>query len=314
MISVPDLSIIIVSFQVRRLLDRCLASIRNNKSSFSIEVLVVDNASSDGTAAWVKENYPEDCLIANSTNRGYSAANNQGLKAASGRYLMLLNPDTLVPDSRPLDTLLRFMDSHPRAGACGPSLRYTDGSFQHAAFRFPSITQVYFDLFPPNWRVMESRFNGRYSRKVYAAGRPFLVDHPLGAAFMVRRGAIEQVGWLDEGFYIYSEEIDWAKRIRKAGWQIWCVPEAEIIHLEAQSTRQFREQMLVELWRSRFRYFHKHEGPVSNKVVGLVVRAGMRRAARRARHARSMGEISESQLKNQLDAYASVGQMANASG
>jgi N-acetylglucosaminyl-diphospho-decaprenol L-rhamnosyltransferase len=310
--SVPDLSVIIVSFQVRELIDRCLNSILNLKSSLSIQVFVVDNASSDGTIALLRDRYPSVHLIANSENRGFSAANNQALKLATGRYLMMLNPDTFIPAAQPnaLERMVVFMDSHPRSGACGPVLRYADGSLQHSAFRFPSLPQVYCDLFPVNWRILESRLNGRYPRQLYEAGQPFQIDHPLGAAFVVRREAVEMVGWLDEEFFIYAEEIDWARRLRSWGWEIWCVPSAEIIHYEARSTSQFRQRMLIELWRARFRLFRKHYPRVFNLAAGLLVRAGMRRAAAGARNRYSQGLVSLVQMQEQLETYKMVEQLS----
>ena len=310
--TVPDLSIVIVSFQVRELLDRCLNSLLNLKSSLSLQVFVVDNASTDGTVAWVRERFSWVDLIANSDNRGFAAANNQALRQASGRYIMLLNPDTVIPAAQPnaLEKLVTFMDGHPRAGACGPMLRYGDGSLQHSAFRFPSLAQIYFDLFPTNWRLLESRLNGRYPRTLYEAGRPFQVDHPLGAAFLLRREAAEGVGWLDERFFIYAEEIDWAWRLRGSGWEIWCVPSAEIIHYEGQSTRQFRGRMVVELWRSRFHLFHKHYAQMFNLAAGVLVRAGMRRAATGARREFAQGRISKDELQLRLDAFKQVEQIS----
>ncbi len=308
----PDLSLVIVSYQTRELLDRCLASLVRLSGAPSLEIWVVDNASSDGTVEWIREHYPSVHLIANAVNRGFAAANHQALCQAAGRYVMLLNPDTELPAAQPnaLELLVSFMEAHPRAGACGPRLSYGDGSLQHSAFRFPTLAQVYLDLFPTNWRLNESRLNGRYPRQSYQAGQPFQVDHPLGAAFLVRREAAVQVGSLDEAFFIYAEEVDWARRLRGAGWEIWCVPQAEIIHHEAQSTRQFRDRMFIELWRARFHLFEKHYSRPFNAAARLIVRAGMRRAASTAREAHARGEITEQELARQLDAYRKVTEMA----
>jgi N-acetylglucosaminyl-diphospho-decaprenol L-rhamnosyltransferase len=308
----PDLSIVIVSFQVRDLLNRCLNSLWTRETTLALQVFVVDNASADGTVDLVRERYPWVHLIANSENRGFSAANNQALKEATGRYFMLLNPDTALPRSQAnaLDVLVAFMDSRPRAGACGPKLRYADGSLQHSAFRFPSLAQIYFDLFPANRRIMDSRLNGRYPRKLYEAARPFQIDHPLGAAFLVRPAAVKDAGWLDEEFFIYAEEIDWARRIRRSGWEIWCVPQAEILHYEAQSTSQFRDLMFVELWRARFHLFRKHYSRVFNLVAGMLVRAGMRRAGGEARASLAQGRLSESELQKRLETFRKVEELS----
>ncbi len=307
----PDLSIVVVSYQVLELLERCLTSLQGIDRP-RLEVWVIDNASTDGSAEMVATQFPGVRLIRNADNRGFAAANNQALCQAAGRYVMLLNPDAEIPPARPnaLEQLVDFMDSHPRAGACGPRLAYGDGSFQHSAFGFPTLAQIYIDLFPANWRLAESRLNGRYPQALYERGRPFRIDHPLGAAFLVRRETTEQVGWLDEAFFIYAEEVDWARRIRKAGWEIWCVPSALIIHHEARSTVQFRDRMLVELWRARFRLFRKHYSRAFAGAAGLLVRAGMTRAAVAAKRAQARGDMDSEELERRLRAYAVVAEIA----
>ncbi len=305
----PDLTIVIVSFHVCALLERCLTTLTQLQTPLRLEIFVVDNASADGTVDMVRERVPAVQLIDNAENRGFSAANNQALKRATGRYVMLLNPDTEVKPNA-LETLVRFMDAHPRAGACGPKLLYEDGSLQHAAFMFPSLAQIYLDLFPANWRLRESRLNGRYPHRAYTEGPPFQIDHPLGAAFFVRREVLEQVGLLDEDFFIYVEEVDWARRIRRAGWEIWCVPAAEIVHYEAQSTRQFRDRMFIELWRARFHFFQKHYSRTFNAAAGALVRAGMRRAEANARGAAVRGEITAAECEQQLAAFRRVAEMS----
>lgn len=310
-----DLSIVIVSYNVCDLLAQCLNSVFSIQSSvfsgqsqlntehrtLNIEVFVVDNASRDGSAAMVRERFPAVRLIENSENRGFAAANNQAFIETRRRYVMMLNPDTeLRPGA--LETLVRFMDANPRAGACGGKLQYGDGSFQYSAFAFPTLAQIFLDFFPLNWRLTNSRLNGRYPREWYARGEPFQVDHPLGADFLVRREVAEQVGWLDDQFFIYCEEIDWAIRIKRAGWQIWCVPQAEIVHHEAQSTQQFRDAMFVELWRARKRLFEKHYSRVFRFAARQIVRAGLANEARKARAVR----LTLDELKKRLDAYARV--------
>lgn len=297
-----DLSIVVVSYNVRELLTQCLASVDGQGH----EVIVVDNASADGSAAMVRERFPAVCLIENADNRGFAAANNQAFEQAHGRYVLMLNPDAEATPGA-LETLIAFMDAHPRAGACGGKLLYGDGSLQHSAFHFPTLAQIFLDFFPLNWRLTESSLNGRYPRTWYAQGKPFQVDHPLGADLLVRRETAEQVGWLDERFFIYCEEIDWCLRIRRAGWEIWCVPQAEVVHHEAQSTRQFRDKMFVELWRARARLFGKHYSPLFRLAARQIVRAGVWNEARKARAARASGEVTQEELKRRLEAYEKVG-------
>jgi len=313
----PDLSIVIVSFNTRRLLEECLHSVYASlaESHLTGEVIVVDNASQDGSAAMVRESFPQVRLIANEDNRGFATANNQALRALgygteslSPRYVMLLNPDTVVRGNA-LTTLVRFMDENPKAGACGARLIHSDGRFQHSAFAFPTLFQVFFDFFPINHRLTDSRLNGRYPRRLYQAGQPFPIDHPLGATLMVRREAIVQVGLIDERFFIYCEEIDWCLRIKAAVWDISCVPEAEIVHHVAQSTGQFRDEMFVALWKSRYQLFEKHYSPLFRWMARRIVRWGLWAEIRRARAAARRGEIAESELTGRLAAYRRVARM-----
>jgi N-acetylglucosaminyl-diphospho-decaprenol L-rhamnosyltransferase len=317
-----DLSIVIVSFNTRQLLKECLDSVYASlaESALVSEVIVVDNASHDGSVAMVREHFSRVRLIANEDNRGFAAANNQALRAlgyGTGAaphppppgYVMLLNPDTIMGKSA-LATLVRFMDETPRAGACGARLLHSDGRFQHSAFAFPTLFQVLLDFFPINYRLADSRLNGRYPRRLYQAGQPFPIDHPLGATLMVRGEAIERAGLLDERFFIYCEEIDWCLRVKAAGWEIWCVPEAEIVHHVAQSTSQFRDQMFVALWKSRYQLFEKHYSRLFQWAVRRIVGLGLRAEARRARAAARRGEITESELISRLTAYWQVREMS----
>jgi N-acetylglucosaminyl-diphospho-decaprenol L-rhamnosyltransferase len=313
-----DLSIIIVSYNTRQLLKECLDSVYSSlaESTLTSEVIVVDNASQDGSAAMVRKHFPQVRLIANEENRGFAAANNQALRTLGygtgdtphpqpPAYVTLLNPDTIV-DGNALTTLVRFMDENPRAGACGARLLHSDGCFQHSAFAFPTLFQIFLDFFPINYRLTDSHLNGRYPRRLYQAGKPFPIDHPLGAALMVRREVIEQVGLLDERFFIYCEEIDWCLRIKAAGWGIWCVPKAEIVHHVAQSTGQFRDEMFVALWKSRYQLFEKHYSRLFQWMARHIVKLGLWAEVRRARAAARRGEITENELTSRLTAYRQV--------
>lgn len=306
--SQPELSLIIVSFQVRELLEGCLASLARVPTFSALEIIVVDNASTDGTLPMMREKFPYVQVIRNTENVGFSFANNQGLQIAQGRYWMLLNPDTEIRsgDPDPFSLLVSFMDSHPRAGACGASLFYPDGTRQHSAFRFPTLKQVYMDLFPVHWRLRESGWNGRYPFAKYERGEPFQIDHPLGAALLVRPQAMNQVGLLDRDFFMYAEEVELCMRLKRAGWEIWCVPGARIVHHEGRSTRQFREKMFVELWRARFTLFRKRYSRPFQRGAGVLVRRGMTRAVREAREAERRGEISRPELARRIEAYAQV--------
>ncbi len=315
-----DLAIVIVNWNVQALLQACLTSVYESlrRSSLAGEVWVVDNASTDDSVEMVRERFPQARLMANETNVGFAAANNQALRTmgfvSAGphelpRYVLLLNPDTEVRGDA-LATMVRFLDANPHAGVVGAKLLYPDGCLQHSAFAFPSLVQAFLDFFPLHYRLIHSRLNGRYPRKLYEGGEPFPIGHPLGAALMVRREVIQQVGLLDERFFIYCEEIDWCMRVKKAGWGIYCVPRAEVVHHEARSTRQVRGEMFVALWRSRYLLFQKHYGRFYRWAVHRIVRLGLRAERRRALASHERGEISEAKLKSCLTAYRTVAEMS----
>ena len=278
-----DLAIIIVSWNVRQLLKGCLTSINQSlidsaREGVNLEttVWVVDNHSADGTPEMVRDCFPDVHLVANSDNRGFAAGNNQAMELALTKqpgYILLLNPDTAVR-GRALERLVHFMDTN-QAGMCGARLVYGDGSFQHSGFRFPGLAQILIDLFPVPGRLRESTLNGRYPRARYAPQAPPLpIDHPLGAAMMVRREVVETVGMMDTGFYMYCEEIDWAMRIQAAGWKIYLVPAAEIVHYGGQSTSQIKAESLINLWRSRRRLYKLHYTPIKVKLAEWIVLLG----------------------------------------
>ncbi len=328
-----DLAIITVSYNTRDLLADCLESALRGlqRSGLEGEVWVVDNASSDGSAEMVRQRFPDVRLIAAAENLGFAAGNNLTLRTlgfsvtASGepqsvsalseedaasreiapRHVLFLNPDTLVLGDA-LGSLVRFLDASPSVGAVGARLVHGDGSFQHSAFGFPGLAQILFDFFPLHHRLLDSRLNGRYPRRWYEAGRPFLVDHPLGAALMIRAEALAQVGGFDERFFMYCEEIDLCRRVWMAGWHVCCVPEAEIVHLVGQSTGQFRDKMFVALWRSRFLMFDKHQSVGFRWTARRLVRLGLWAEGRRAGRAHRQGEIDAAQLQGRLDAYREI--------
>lgn len=323
-----DLSIIIVSFNTRDLLQRCLASVLETwdqeHAPGGMEITVVDNASQDGSADMVRRFFPQVRLIASQENLGFVRANNLALRQARGRYLLLLNPDTQVVGNA-LTTMIRFLDGHPRAGAVGPRLLYPDGRLQHSAFRFPTLWQTYFDFFPWPARLLNSPLNGRHPLAAYS-GPPFPTDFVLGACLMVRRQAVQAdgsepgpavsspqtiapgrpVGFLDESYFMYCEEMDWCWRLKAAGWEVWCVPQATVIHYEAQSSHQVRWTAYVEKWRSRRLFFARYYPSWWQTANNLLVRLGLWAERRRARAAWRRGEIDANELQARLEAYKAV--------
>lgn len=282
-----DLTVIIVSFNTRDLLLQCLDTVVDSLEraaqggrlsldaraiSRGYEIIVVDNASSDGSSSAVRRHYPEVRVIENEFNRGFAAANNQAIEVSQGRYLLFLNPDTQVRGNAVTD-LVRFLDRYPRAGVVTCKLLNPDGSLQHSAFHFPSLWMAFFDFFPLSYRLLNSRLNGRYPLRAYRSA--FEIDHPLGACMLVRREVIERVGAFSEDYYMYCEEIDWCFRIKQDRWRIFCDPQAEILHLGGQSTEQLPDQMFVELFRSRLTLFRTYYNPLYRVAAKVIIALGL---------------------------------------
>ncbi len=286
-----QLGIVIVSWNVRDLLVRCLAALFAELACSQIEarVAVVDNASHDGSPDMIREQFPQVELMACNDNLGFAKGNNVGLHhlglGMSGNLqlaaCLLLNPDTEVQPGA-IQTLLAVMRARPDAAIVTSRLSYDSGAFQHSAFHFPGLGQLYCDLFPVPGRFYESRLNGRYPRQLYDGQQPFEIDTPLGAVMLLRCEALEQVGLFDEEFALYCEEIDWAARFKEAGWKNLCAPAAHIVHHEGKSTSQVRVESFVKLWTSRYRLHRKHPQFAPMWLARRIVVAGMKRKMRDA--------------------------------
>lgn len=259
-----DLTIIIVSWNVRALLRRCLQSIPSD--SPSVQVIVVDNASCDGSAEMVRREFPQVHLITNEQNRGFTAANNQGLALSRGRYLLLLNPDTEVLGEA-LVTMIDYMDHNATVGVLGPQIRYPDGSLQSSRRRFPTLATALVE----STVIQEWWGDNRILCRYYMADTPDDViqtaDWVTGACMLVRHQAYEQVGGLDEGFFMYSEELDWCRRIKEAGWEVVYLPTATIVHHEGRSSEQVVAARHIYFQSSKVRYFRKHHGLLQGSVL-----------------------------------------------
>lgn len=321
-----SLAIIVVSYKVRDLLRACLQATYASLAlspELAATVWVVDNNSGDGSAEMVAAGFPQAHLVARPDNLGFAGGNNlalcalgfsktpaddagQGPREAQPDLVLLLNPDA-EPVGDAIGQMARFLVVHPRAGGAGAQLQYPDGRFQHGAFAFPGLLQLWFDLFPPRpARLLDSRLNGRYPRSSYESGAPFRIDFGLGAALMVRREAIEAAGLLDEGYFMYAEEVDWCWRIQRAGWPFYCVPAARVTHHGGASTRQFRSQSVLNLWRSRRKLYARFYTPLEQRAAAAIVRLGMRAEVRRARAARERGSIDATEERERLDTAKAV--------
>ncbi len=317
------LGVIIVSYNTRDLLRGCLQSLYEDAArtpGLDADIVVVDNASADGSADMVADEFPLVRLMASQENMGFARGNNVGLKLLGfgkegskeqgvrsrekPEAVLLLNPDTeLQPGA--LAALTGFLQDHPRAGGCCPRLNYGDGSFQHSAFHFPGLAQLILDLHPIP-RLMNSRLNGRYPRRLYDGDRPFLVDFALGAALLVRTRAIDAAGLLDEDYFMYAEEMDWQMRIRREGWPVYCVPTARITHYEGQSARQFRRAMTVALWRSRLRYYDKYHPAWKQRLEKKLIARAMKQRIGQAQAALAAGGVNTGELRDQIAAYEEI--------
>jgi GT2 family glycosyltransferase len=263
------LSIILVNWNVQDLLATCLASIDRNVTLSAlpkVETIVVDNASTDGSVKMLKEEYPWVKLIANHENSGFASANNQGITQASGNYILLLNPDTYLHDHA-LATLIDYLDQNPTVGAVGPLLENPDGSLQHSCYPTPSLLREAYRLVRPNRNVG----SGAYPMQEWSTTTPRPVDVIQGACLLLRRQVLEQVGLLDEAYFMYTEEVDLCTRISRAGWQLVWVPQARVTHYGGQSTRQVATKMFLHLYASKIIYFRKHHGAMTARLYKLIL-------------------------------------------
>ena len=259
-----DLGIVILNWNTRDLLRRCLETVYASEGDFGFQVVVVDNASTDASPEMVRQQFPQAQLIVSPANGGYSYGNNLGLRAlgfcgeeSGPRYALLLNPDTEVPPTA-LREMIAFMDAHPHIGAAGPKLVLLDGSLDKAcrrSFPTPTISLYHFSglakLFPGSPRF------ARYNMTYLPVDQEAEVDSVVGAYMQVRREAIEAVGLLDEAFFMYGEDLDWAYRIKDAGWSVVYHPQVVVKHVKRAASRQ-SPRAQAEFWRAMLIFYRKH--------------------------------------------------------
>lgn len=263
----PDISIIIINWNTRDLLAECLESLYQTISGTSFDIWVVDNASTDDSVQMVQAKFPEVQLILNHDNVGFARANNQAMAASQGRTILLFNSDAVATPGA-VASLLETIKAHPQAGIVGGHLLNPDGSFQASYSPFPNLWQEFLILSGLG-RLLYGRWYP--SRGPQEVKGPQPVDYVEGACLLVRRGAFEQVGGLDEGYFMYAEEVDWCYSMRRAGWQVWYQPAARIIHHGGGSSRNRRTQREADLYRSRVRFFRKHYGDTAAIALKLLI-------------------------------------------
>jgi len=230
---------------------------------------VVDNCSRDGTGDMVANDFPETVLIRNDRNRGFAAASNQAIRSGRGRYLLLLNPDTLVREGA-LEEMVGFLDRRPTAGGAGPRLLNPDGSLQPSVRAFPTMAAAFQRFTILGSLGLFRRARSDYLQTDFDYDRPAVVDQPMGAALFLRREALAEVGILDEGFFLYFEEVDLCRRLTRSGRSLWYNPEATIVHRGGASTGQQGARALFFFFRSQFRYFEKVSGRAGAGAFKLI--------------------------------------------
>jgi GT2 family glycosyltransferase len=253
-----DLSIVIVNWKVKDLLEKCIQSIFEQTKDISFEVFVVDNNSGDGSVEMVREKFPQVDLTASQENLGFAKGNNPAIKKAHGRYILLLNPDTEILDNA-LEKMVKFMDSNSGCGIAGCKLLNPDLSLQPSVRTFPTLTSQVFILLKIHHLFPHSKAMYKYLVQNFDYEKTQEVDQVMGAFMMIRREVINKIGMLDEKFWIWFEEVDFCKRAKEAGFKILYTPEAKIIHHFGQS---FKQAMGVkkqkDFNRSLSCYFKKH--------------------------------------------------------
>lgn len=261
-----DLAIVIVSYNVCDLLRRCLQSVRESQGEIALAVCVVDNASTDGSAAMVGSEFPDVKLIANRENVGYPAANNQGLQllgvtstesAQRPRYCLLLNPDTEVPPDG-FAKMIGFLDSRPDVGVAGPKLIMPSGELDLACRRsFPTPTISFYRMIGLSRLFPRSPRFGRYNMTFLDEDKTAEVDSVVGAFMMVRSDAVAETGLLDERFWMYGEDLDWAKRMKDRGWAVLYYPAVTVLHVKRASSRHSKRAQ-NEFYRAMLIFYYKH--------------------------------------------------------
>ena len=261
-----QISIIIVNWNTRELLVDCIESIYASPPEGEFDIWIVDNYSSDGSPAMIRESYPDVNFIENDENVGFGKANNQALRKSQGDYVLLLNPDTVVKTNA-ISELINFLDNNPDAGIAGARLINPDGTLQISAFPFPTLFREFWRMFYLDSVVYLSN----YPMKNWNKDQAREVDTLLGACMLIRREAINQFGLFDEEYFIYSEEVDLCTRLKEAGWRLYWVPGAVVIHFAGKSIQQVSEEMFLRLYEGKVLYFRKHHSKLSVFVYKLIL-------------------------------------------
>ncbi len=259
-----DISFIIVNWNTKDLLRDCLESIIKTVDVLAYEVIVVDNASKDGSVEMLSEQYPQVKAIANSENRGFGAANNQGFAAMKGKYALLINTDAVLTAGA-VQKLWAFAEAHPEAAIVCGQLLNADGSKQNSIASFPTLLSL-----ATNTSLLEYLFPGRYPSKRYEHKEPLEVDSAVGACMMIRKKALDEVSFFDERYFFFFEETDMAYAMKKAGWRIYQVPDALTYHLQGQSIGH-NSRSRIEFYRSRYQFLRKWKTKTYCGLASMII-------------------------------------------
>ncbi len=328
----PDVSVVIVNYNVREFLEQALTSVERASSGLNVEVFVVDNNSVDGSVKMVRDRFPDVQLIANEHNAGFARANNQAIREAQGRHILILNPDTLLQEDT-LRKLVSFMDANEDAGAVGCRILNPDGTFAPESRRaFPTPSVALYRMVGLSRLFPRSRVFARYNLGYIPADQQCEVDALSGSCMMVRREALlrsresafdyqgdvaplepgdfvveDGAGLFDEEFFMYGEDLDWCFRIQQAGWRIFYTPETQIIHYKGESTRKGELRYVRLFYGAMLRFTDKHFAGKHSRFVAGLIRAGILVRGMMSAGAKLVGQLSVPMLDFALALFAAIG-------
>jgi len=272
-----DISVVLVTWNTKKIVCECLDSLRNCKGDLSLQIIVVDNASSDGTPEAIAELYPEVQLIRNSRNLGFAGANNIGIKESVGRHVCLVNSDVIVPPGC-FEKMCAFMEQQPRIGLLGPLMRLTDGSIGPSCMRFPTVWNWFGRALALDTIFRRWGWFGGFLMTDFKYDRTQDVEVLTGWFWVVRREALDEVGLLDERFFMYGEDIEWSRRFHEYGWRVVFYPAAEALHYGGASSANAPTRFYVEMQRANMQYVKKYHGRMGR--IGFWLATGLNETVR----------------------------------